>query len=288
MAFFTSRSSSSSTCDLIAFYSGTGHDYRGRSLSTILHWNASKLESSHDYIQTLFPLPEESGVNWSAPIIDRRVFSAFRSRPELQEKLRESFSKILWFYGFKLLADEGEGVKVIKGENYTKHVSHWDSRFDHNHLRITRIIRCLRVLGLEDEALAFRAALEENLKCVSPRSREYWRRAAERGLNLRPDLEIADEGDDGVGPGFLREFEKERKVKLGLVEEEEGEVGGEGGEGEGKEGKENSAEELEGGSGEEKDLDESSSSSSEEDISESDPQTRADEKPEPEEKEKTK
>jgi hypothetical protein len=83
---------------------------------------------------------------------------------------------------------------------------------DHNHLRITRIIRSLRVLGLEDEAHAFRAALEENGTHTSNRSREFWRRAAERSLNLRPDLEIADESDHSIGPKFLREFEQKRKT----------------------------------------------------------------------------
>jgi hypothetical protein len=83
---------------------------------------------------------------------------------------------------------------------------------DHNHLRITRIIRSLRVLGLEDEAHAFRAALEEYTTQAGYRSREYWRRAAQRSLNLRPDTTIADESTDTIGPKFLQEFEQKRKA----------------------------------------------------------------------------
>ena len=79
--------------------------------SDILQWGVYELEGSHDYIQTLFPLPEESGVT-DAPIIDRQVFEAFRSRPELRSKLRESFEKMLWFYGFKL-DGEGDSAKVM-------------------------------------------------------------------------------------------------------------------------------------------------------------------------------
>jgi hypothetical protein len=109
MSFFSSRSIGSSS--LVSFYDGTGRDHRGRRLSEILQWSTGRLESSHDYIQTLFPLPEESGVNWSAPIIDRQVFDAFRSRQELKERLRDSFKKMLWFYGFKLDTTNGE-VKV--------------------------------------------------------------------------------------------------------------------------------------------------------------------------------
>lgn len=79
--------------------------------SDVLQWGVEKLESYHDYIQTLFPLPEESGVT-DAPVIDRQVFEAFRSRPELRSKLRESFKKMLWFYGFEL-DTEGNSVKVV-------------------------------------------------------------------------------------------------------------------------------------------------------------------------------
>jgi hypothetical protein len=111
MNFFRSRSSNTSSATLIAFYEGTGGDHRGRRLDDILKWNTRELELSHDYIQTLFPLPEESGVNWSAPTIDRQVFEAFRSRPELREKLRDSLKRILWFYGFELQIGNGK-VKV--------------------------------------------------------------------------------------------------------------------------------------------------------------------------------
>ncbi|KAH7346721.1 opioid growth factor receptor conserved region-domain-containing protein [Rhexocercosporidium sp. MPI-PUGE-AT-0058] len=198
---------------LITFYEGTNPDHRGRYLTDILGWNANKLESAHDYIQIVFPLPEESGVQWSAPTIDRQVFDAFRARPELRDRLKDSFKKILWFYGFELVDGE-DGVKVRKGPNYDIHSGHWDVRFDHNHLRITRIIRCLRVLGLESEAQAFYAALQQYHRRVSSRSQEYWRRAAERTLNLRPDLDDNDvysDDDLSIGPKFLREFEELRK-----------------------------------------------------------------------------
>ena len=97
---------------LVAFYEESDTDRRGRSLSDILQWNADQLESSHNYIQTMFPLPEESGVDWNAPTIDREVFNAFRSRPELQENLRKSFKRILWFYGFELKIEGGVKVRL--------------------------------------------------------------------------------------------------------------------------------------------------------------------------------
>lgn len=94
--------------DLVAFFECTEGDYRGRKFSDILEWSDSELEDSHDYIQTLFPLPEASQVNWSATIIDRRVFDAFRAKPELREKLRTALTRMLSFYGFKWQEINGE------------------------------------------------------------------------------------------------------------------------------------------------------------------------------------
>jgi hypothetical protein len=94
-----------SPVSLIAFYDGTGKDIKGRSLAEILQWPASRLESCHDYIQTLFPLPEKSAFNDPAPIIDKEVFEAFRTRMELRGRMRDSFERIMWFYGFQLQRD---------------------------------------------------------------------------------------------------------------------------------------------------------------------------------------
>jgi len=72
-AFFRRQDSPQPSTSLVAFYDGTGTDGRGRTLEQILEWRATRLEQSHDYIQTLFPLPEASGVNFSAPLIDKQV-----------------------------------------------------------------------------------------------------------------------------------------------------------------------------------------------------------------------
>jgi hypothetical protein len=62
-SFFQSRRQPPpSPMTLVSFYDGSGPDGNGRTLEEILQWDAEKLERSHDYIQTLFPLPEKSGV----------------------------------------------------------------------------------------------------------------------------------------------------------------------------------------------------------------------------------
>lgn len=215
---------------LVLFYDPrlNAPDEEGRTLSAILAWPDSKLERSHDYIQQIFPLPEQSPFNPSAPVISAQIFSAFRERADLRGRLRQSFRRILAFYGLEqrisatsLGSIEDVVLEIVKAPNFDKASRSWVTLFDHNHLRITRIIRCLRVLGLEQEAEAFFHTLESVYQScggkISKRSLTFWTRAARRPLWLAPEVNYLGE----PGKGFLWEFEEGRKKK-GIKKEVEG------------------------------------------------------------------
>ncbi|KAL8757918.1 MAG: hypothetical protein Q9199_001882, partial [Rusavskia elegans] len=111
--------------------------------------------------------------------------------------------RMLKFYGFLLLIDDSEHepvCQVITADNFTAVSRNWITRFDHNHLRITRIIRSCRVLGLEAEAEAFYEALTdiagERRGVFSRKTLMFWRRAAERPLHLAPEDENGVRGLD--------------------------------------------------------------------------------------------
>lgn len=205
---------------LVRFYDPQtqGKDSKGRTLISILAWSDDELEYCHDYIQTLFPLPEGSPFNYSAPIIDRETFDAFRSRPALRARLRKSFERMLEFYGFRyrLTPTEGDGLKIVPGNNFRQASKNWVKKFNHNHLRITRILRSLRVLGLEGVAEDFYQTLRKVYDgqaeyqglggVISGKSMMYWGRAARRPLFIAPE----DDHDDGGGQDFLYEFEQSR------------------------------------------------------------------------------
>ncbi len=146
MNFFRSRSSKP-TCSLIAFYENSSPDSRGRYLPEILSYSANKLELDHDYIQILFPLPEESGLVWDAPIIDRNVFDAFRSRKDLRDNLFKSFERMLWFYGFKPNFSDGK-LKV-------QSIIVSSARPEANHPRLSKAIitRNIQESGTQDSII---------------------------------------------------------------------------------------------------------------------------------------
>ncbi|KAL6464449.1 hypothetical protein MHYP_G00267660 [Metynnis hypsauchen] len=104
-----------------------------------------KLEYTHSYIQWLFPI-QEQGVNHCAHVLTQKEIKFFRKDKELKRRLLTSYKIMLDFYGIKLL-NENTGV--------VGHAENWKERFQnlnrntHNNLRITRILKCLGILGFE-------------------------------------------------------------------------------------------------------------------------------------------
>ena len=145
--------------ELLAFYRGLAPDNRGRYLREILLWDDVDLEYVRDYIQWLFPTFERSAFQPDAPILTKETSAAFRVDPVLQDQLRTSFARLLRFYGFAL--DLSTGIRIAAASNFPERAKVWLTRGNHNHLRITRILKSLTALGLREEAQAFLSCLED-------------------------------------------------------------------------------------------------------------------------------
>lgn len=139
---------------LIAFYRGLSPDNRGRFIDEILHWDYSRLEGVHDFIQWLFPLAEQSAFNRSAPLLTPSDIKAFRDSEELRANLTRAFDVMLGFYGF-----QRQGMVIEKSADYEDRAANWVRYANHNFLRITRILKSLCSLGLRELAEAFLRAL---------------------------------------------------------------------------------------------------------------------------------
>jgi len=139
---------------ILAFYRDNQPDNRGRRLADILAHGDDWLEHTHDYIQWLFPLPEPSGSNPRAPLLDDEAVDAFRSDDVMRHRLQQAYLRMLSFYGLR----ERDG-SVDKGANWDDRKDNWATMPTHNDLRITRILRSLCLLGLRADAEAFKACL---------------------------------------------------------------------------------------------------------------------------------
>lgn len=173
------------TSSLLSFYRGAAPDDRGRMIAEIIAWPDQDLEWHHDFIQWLFPLRERSGANPGAPTLTPSDIAAFRAEPALRAQLRAAFERMLWFYGFTL-DTVGGAPRVRKDPDWEQRHQNWLQPYNHNFLRISRILQCLMLLGLPAEARALFAALEELYgseegRPIGETTWGYWRRAVQDG-----------------------------------------------------------------------------------------------------------
>jgi hypothetical protein len=165
---------------LTRFFAG-GEDDQGRTFDEILGWDDARLEMVHDYIQWIFPLPERSGANPWAPVLNAETIAAIRGDAEMRGRLGAAFLRMLAFYGFAL-----EGNRVAESPRFAAASRNWLHAGNHNHLRLTRMLRSLRVLGLEHEAAALWVALRllyeredaAGRGTITAETFAFWKRAA--------------------------------------------------------------------------------------------------------------
>ena len=110
----------------------------------------------------------------------REDIATFAADPALREELRKSLDLMLAFYGLARTGS-GEPPPSRAATSYAERSREWLDR-SHNFLRISRILRCLALLGCKPEARAFLACLEEIVRengwAVGSDTLGYWRRAA--------------------------------------------------------------------------------------------------------------
>ncbi|MDK2777083.1 MAG: hypothetical protein KYX62_05430 [Pseudomonadota bacterium] len=164
---------------LIAFYSGTGTDHRGRTLSGILAFSNTELESCHDYIQWLFPLREPSPYNPEAPVVTDEVTAAFRESHAMQEKMHHACLRMLQFYGI-VLRETPQGFELLLPADVDS--LHWMTADNHNHRRICRMLASMKVFGLDAHVAALWQGLQKLALAypdkISSATVTHWRLAA--------------------------------------------------------------------------------------------------------------
>lgn len=148
---------------LIAFYRGAP-DESGRRLEEMLDWPEHVLEYTHDYIQWMFPLRERSAAQPFAPVLSDDDVKEFRRDPALRQRMIEALTVMRAFYRI-----DGDGPRD------------WIEFGNHNYLRLTRILRSLRTVGLESEARDLFDELteiyRENQDRIGATTYRYWQQA---------------------------------------------------------------------------------------------------------------
>ena len=137
-----------------------GKDFKGRTLQDIWSFSDSEIERKHDFIQIVFPLNKPSQAVFHGYYLDNQdLVSQIKGNKEVTINILRSSR---WFFSF------------------LERNMHWNAKLDHNQLRITRVIECLRLLVSDEEADNFYNNVLELIKDnnqVNKRTLDFWKNA---------------------------------------------------------------------------------------------------------------
>ena len=159
---------------LYRFLNGSGTDKYGRTHAQILSMSNYKLETTHNYIQWLFPIDEPSKYADSV-VLTEEMIAAFKEDKAIMDNLHRSFDRMMQFYGF----GRNERGKLVPIAPRWKMRIAWLNMRNHNFLRLTRILRCLHLFGLSELEADLYAVLESlaHKYWFLSKSYVYWKKA---------------------------------------------------------------------------------------------------------------
>ena len=135
-------------------------DFKGRFIQDIWNFTDDQIEHNHDFIQLIFPLNKPSqAVTNDLFLKSKEEINTLRKDNIIRQNILKSKD---WFTTF------------LKNNNQ------WKSYSDHNQLRITRIIECLRLLVSDQKADQFYQDIIKMLgrkNKVNTKTLKFWKEA---------------------------------------------------------------------------------------------------------------
>ncbi len=142
------------------FLTHRGKDFKERTLQDIWSYSDTEIERRHDFIQVIFPLNKPSqAVSHGYYLDSQDLVDQIKTNKDAVINILKSSQ---WFYSF------------LERNRY------WNTRHDHNQLRITRVIECLRLLVSDEVADNFYnnvLELIEDNNQVNTRTLNFWSNA---------------------------------------------------------------------------------------------------------------
>ena len=144
--------------NILAFLSGHGTDDQRRLISDLMDQDDEYWERTHDFIQWLFPLTEPSRSVRNAPILTDDEIQQIQESETAQANIERS---------------------VLRYKEFLAGATKWRTGYDHNHLRISRVIKSLRLLVSDEAANGFKhwvaGELGDQIDTIQAESRKHWR-----------------------------------------------------------------------------------------------------------------
>ena len=143
---------------MLNFLKGNETDAYKRYLKDIWIMSDEQIENTHNFIQWVFPLNERSNAVPKSPILTNEEIISIKKSETAQKNIKKS---VEWFLEF------------------LSRNSYWICPNNHNHLRITRAIKSLRLIHSNEEAEKFKNSImnliQGNENKINSTSLKYWK-----------------------------------------------------------------------------------------------------------------
>lgn len=141
------------------FLLGKDSDFKNRMIQDIWNYSDNEIEINHDFIQVLFPLNKKSQSSFHGYYLDTDELVQILKDDNLVKQNIIKSSK--WFLSF------------------LKRHDCWKRGYNHNQLRITRIIECLRLIVDDKSANEFYESIINicDLTKINQKTLDYWKNA---------------------------------------------------------------------------------------------------------------
>ena len=167
--------------NIVDFYSGKACDVYGRKIVDIWEYNDNQLEYIHNYIQWLFPLTEKSMHDRYAPILCDQDIEKIRKNEEIKKNMLYSLCIMMRFYKIELNAKDFKNDRISREiKTHIDKNRKWLTPNNHNYLRMTRIIKSLKLFGMEEYAYMLYEALydlAQESNAISDENLNFWTQA---------------------------------------------------------------------------------------------------------------
>lgn len=165
-----------------------GPDNKGRRLEDFWEKGNILLELSHNYIQWLFPLTTKSEHNSQAPVLTDEDIKILSTNAIAKKNMIRSLMLMLRFYGLEIIEYSQDNIEISPIDDSSANCfeirsRYWLRKENHNYLRITRIMKSLRLFGLDIYAEALFKCLCNiygNTKAISEKTFVYWKKAMDK------------------------------------------------------------------------------------------------------------
>lgn len=135
------------TTPLILYLKNQGTDNHDRYLSDIWQFDNFQLEYTHNYMQWMFPSDIPSQNMRHSPVLTPAEREVCMADETIQQNFLKSLNIILDFLG---IVQQGEYFAL--NENSADKYQVWLTKYNHNHLRLSRLMRSLALLGQRKSA----------------------------------------------------------------------------------------------------------------------------------------